>query len=671
MSKVVAIDGPSGSGKSTLAKSLAREFGLRYLDTGALYRAVSWALVESGFSQTHRPDPSELATMLPQIAIDFSTSPDDSRITVNGEDVEREIRGDQITQNVSWVSAIPEVRAHLLKLQRDVISSGEIVVEGRDIGAVVAPDAELKIFLTADSSVRASRRAKENHDNALGASDVDDVAQMLLSRDLIDSNRTTSPMTKADDAIELDASELDLEDVVEAARILMFEAGFQKQMDYEVTAETTLPVVAVLGRPNVGKSTLVNRIIGRREAVVEDQPGVTRDRVIHDAEWNGKKFRVMDTGGWEPKGTGMQSKVTAQAELALQHCDVAIFVVDVQVGALDEDELIVKLLRKSGKPVVLIANKVDGLKDESDASALWNLGLGEPHPVSALHGRGSGDALDFVVELLPKIGNSRVHSGLRRIALVGKPNVGKSSLLNKLAESERVVVDDQAGTTRDPVDEVVEIGGKNWQFVDTAGIRRRPNQQDGVDFYAALRTQVAIERSEVAAALIDASQPLTEQDLRILSLIEESGRALVLIFNKWDLVDEDRRLELEREIDRELIQFGWAERVNISAKTGWHKDRLVPALERALSSWENRIPTGKLNAFLGQLVSATPPPVRGGKQPRILYASQIDNKPPRFVIFATGFLEAGYRRFIERRLREEYGFAGSPIEISVKVRERN
>ena len=642
-----------------------------FRSTGALYRAVSWALVESGFSQTHRPDPSELATMLPQIAIDFSTSPDDSRITVNGEDVEREIRGDQITQNVSWVSAIPEVRAHLLKLQRDVINTGDIVVEGRDIGAVVAPDAELKIFLTADSSVRASRRAKENHDNALGASDVADVAQMLLSRDLIDSNRTTSPMTKADDAIELDASELDLEDVVEAARILMFEAGFQKQIDYEVTAETTLPVVAVLGRPNVGKSTLVNRIIGRREAVVENQPGVTRDRVIHDAEWNGKKFRVMDTGGWEPKGTGMQSKVTAQAELALQHCDVAIFVVDVQVGALDEDELIVKLLRKSGKPVVLIANKVDGLKDESDASALWNLGLGEPHPVSALHGRGSGDALDFVVELLPKIGNSRVHSGLRRIALVGKPNVGKSSLLNKLAESERVVVDDQAGTTRDPVDEVVEIGGKNWQFVDTAGIRRRPNQQDGVDFYAALRTQVAIERSEVAAALIDASQPLTEQDLRILSLIEESGRALVLIFNKWDLVDEDRRLELEREIDRELIQFGWAERVNISAKTGWHKDRLVPALERALSSWENRIPTGKLNAFLGQLVSATPPPVRGGKQPRILYASQIDNKPPRFVIFATGFLEAGYRRFIERRLREEYGFAGSPIEISVKVRERN
>ena len=671
MSKVVAIDGPSGSGKSTLAKSLAREFGLRYLDTGALYRAISWALVESGFSQTHRPDPSELATMLPQIAIDFSTSPDDSRITVNGEDVGREIRGDQITQNVSWVSAIPEVRAHLLKLQRDVISTGDIVVEGRDIGAVVAPEAELKIFLTADSSVRASRRAKENQENALGASDVDDVAQMLLSRDLIDSNRTTSPMTKADDAIELDASELDLEDVVEAARILMFESGFQKQIDYEVTAETTLPVVAVLGRPNVGKSTLVNRIIGRREAVVEDQPGVTRDRVIHDAEWNGKKFRVMDTGGWEPKGTGMQSKVTAQAELALQHCDVAIFVVDVQVGALDEDELIVKLLRKSGKPVVLIANKVDGLKDESDASALWNLGLGEPHPVSALHGRGSGDALDFVVELLPKIGNSRVHSGLRRIALVGKPNVGKSSLLNKLAESERVVVDDQAGTTRDPVDEVVEISGKNWQFVDTAGIRRRPNQQDGVDFYAALRTQVAIERSEVAAALIDASQPLTEQDLRILSLIEESGRALVLIFNKWDLVDEDRRLELEREIDRELIQFGWAERVNISAKTGWHKDRLVPALERALSSWENRIPTGKLNAFLGQLVSATPPPVRGGKQPRILYASQIDNKPPRFVIFATGFLEAGYRRFIERRLREEYGFAGSPIEISVKVRERN
>jgi GTP-binding protein len=303
---------------------------------------------------------------------------------------------------------------------------------------------------------------------------------------------------------------------------------------------------------------------------------------------------------------------------------------------------------------------------------LWNLGLGEPYAVSALHGRGSGDLLDAVLAVLPEAPSDAIArpAGPRRVALLGKPNVGKSSLLNKLTRSERAVVDSVAGTTVDPVDELVELGGKSWRFVDTAGIRRRAKEASGHEYYATLRTQAALDKAEVAVVLLDASQPLTEQDTRILSLVVDAGRALVLALNKWDLVDEDRRYMLDRELDRELIRLPWVTRVNISAKTGRHVDRLVPALEAALAGWETRVSTGKLNSFLGEIVAATPPPVRSGKQPRILFATQADIRPPRFVVFASGFLEASYRRFLERRLREEYGFAGTPIELSVRVREK-
>jgi GTP-binding protein len=434
-----------------------------------------------------------------------------------------------------------------------------------------------------------------------------------------------------------------------------------------------LPVLAVVGRPNVGKSTLVNRILGRREAVVEDVPGVTRDRVAYDAQWSGRRFTVVDTGGWEPDAQGIAARVAAQAELAIDAADAVLLVVDATVGAQDADDAVVRVLRRAGKPVVLAANKVDDQRTEADAAALWNLGLGEPFAVSALHGRGSGDLLDAVLEALPDAPRETLGAGVggpRRVALLGRPNVGKSSLLNTLAGEERVVVDSTAGTTRDPVDELIELGGKTWRFVDTAGIRRRVHQAAGADFYASLRTQAALEKAEVAVVLIDASEPLTEQDTRIVSLVEESGRALVIAYNKWDLLDEDRRLTLEREIARELVRVPWALRVNIAARTGRHIDRLVPALETALDGWETRVPTARLNAFLGELIAATPPPVRGGKQPKILFATQAGTRPPRFVIFATGFLEAGYRRFIERRLREEFGFAGTPVEIGVRVREK-
>lgn len=433
----------------------------------------------------------------------------------------------------------------------------------------------------------------------------------------------------------------------------------------------TLPVVAVVGRPNVGKSTLVNRILGRREAVVEDVPGVTRDRVTYEASWAGRPFLLLDTGGWERDARGMAARVAAQAERAVAEADVVVLVVDATVGATDADEEVVRVLRRAGKPVLLAANKVDDARAEADAAMLWSLGLGQPYAVSALHGRGSGDLLDEVLAVMPETGSGRSRNrGPRRVALLGKPNVGKSSLLNRLAGQERVVVDSTAGTTVDPVDELVEIGGREWLFVDTAGIRRRVNEASGHEFYASLRTRAALEKAEVAVVLVDASEPLSEQDLRIVSLVVEAGRALVLAFNKWDLVDEERRRYLDREIDRELVQVRWAPRVNVAARTGRHVDRLVPALDTALAGWETRITTARLNGFLADLVAAHPHPLRGGKQPRILFGTQAAVRPPTFVLFTTGFLEAGYRRFIERRLREQFGFDGTPIRINLRVREK-
>jgi GTP-binding protein len=436
--------------------------------------------------------------------------------------------------------------------------------------------------------------------------------------------------------------------------------------------EAPQPVLAVVGRPNVGKSTLVNRILGRREAVVEDVPGVTRDRVTYDAQWRGRRFTVVDTGGWDPDAVGLQKSVAAQAEVAVTAADAVLFVVDATVGATDSDEAVVKVLRRAGKPVVLVANKVDDERSEADAAMLWSLGLGEPHAVSALHGRGSGDLLDVVLQALPETPAERFdeQSGPRRVALVGRPNVGKSSLLNRLAGEARVVVDSTAGTTRDPVDSLIELGGETWRFVDTAGLRRRVSHASGAEYYSSLRTQGAIDAAEVAVVLLDASEPISEQDQRVIAMAVEAGTALVIAFNKWDLVDEDRRPQLAKEIERELARVQWAPRLNVSALTGRAVDKLAAALRTSLEGWETRVPTGKLNSWIGDLVAQTPPPVRGGKQPKVLFATQAGTRPPRFVLFTSGFLEAGYRRFVERRLREDFGFTGSPIEVSVRVREK-
>ena len=648
---VVAIDGPSGAGKSSTSKLVAQRAGWNYLDTGALYRAVAWLALREKISSAE-----DILAALANNTIHFSADPKNPKIFVGDVDVTTEIRTEKVTESVSAISALPEIRTSLLNLQRRLINEAErgIVVEGRDIGTVVAPDAPLKIYLQADIGARAARRSTEI------AAPVSSVTDSLEQRDQIDSTRAVSPLAKASDAVLIDSTELDLEETVERVWELLKERSL-----------LGLPIVAILGRPNVGKSTLINRFIGRREAIVEDTPGVTRDRVQYECEWGGRRFIIMDTGGWESKPDGISVQVSASAELAMQEADVLAFVVDAHVGALDEDDILVQELRKVKKPMVLIANKVDSDVDEADAHALWNLGLGEPRFVSALHGRGSGDLLDYIVREMPEVGGAQTQDGYRKIALIGRPNVGKSSLLNALAGENRSIVDDVAGTTRDPVDELIEFGGSIWRFIDTAGLRKRANQASGTDYYATLRTQSALERCECAVVVLDASLPISEQDLRVITMVEEAGKAMVIVMNKWDLVDEDRRDQLDKEIDRHLDQVEWAQRVNVAAKTGWHRDRLAPALRTAIDSWERRVPTAKLNSFLGALIGATPPPVRGGKQPRIYYATQAGIAPPKFVIFSSGWIEPSYRRFIERRLREEFGFPGTPVMVAIRVKERD
>lgn len=715
MGIVVAIDGPSGSGKSTVSRAVAAELGLAYLDTGAMYRAAAWWCEHEGIDLA---DATAVARAVEAMPLQVGLDPEGPTFTCAGQDISAAIREPHVAAVVSTVATNLEVRAELARLQREIIDTERrggptsfsqgagIVAEGRDITTVVAPEAEARLLVTATEEARLARRAAEL-DAAGKAVEAADLRDQVLRRDRDDA--TVSQFLTAPEGVTLvDTSDLSLEEsisrvldlveeAVDAAAAQDDEAELRAQAmragleDYELEEEDLallgqegpapapeapefgLPVLAVVGRPNVGKSTLVNRVLGRRVAVVQDTPGVTRDRVSYPAEWAGRHFTIVDTGGWEIDVRGLEASVATQAEVAVEMADAVLLVVDTQVGITETDARVVSMLRRSGKPVVLAANKVDSPAQEGDAAALWNLGLGEPYPVSALHGRGSGEVLDAVMEILPEVSavaGPRKDDGLRRVALVGRPNVGKSSLLNSIAGSERVVVNETAGTTRDPVDEIIELDGRRWVFVDTAGIRRRIRQTRGADYYAVLRTQGAIEKAEVAVVLLDASEPISEQDVRVIQQVVDAGRALVLVNNKWDLVDEERQKMLAWETEHDLAHVSWAPHINLAARTGWHTNRLVRALDAALEGWTTRVPTGRLNGFLGELQSATPHPVRGGKQPRILFATQAQVAPPRIVIFTTGFLDAGYRRFIERRLREEFGFVGSPIQIGVRVREK-
>ena len=446
------------------------------------------------------------------------------------------------------------------------------------------------------------------------------------------------------------------------------EFGFERETPH---LEENLCTVAIVGRPNVGKSTLVNRFLGRREAVVEDFPGVTRDRISYIADWGGQRFWVQDTGGWDPNVKGIHGAIARQAETAMETADVIVMVVDTKVGITETDAVMARKLHGASVPVILVANKFDSDMQYADMAEFYALGLGDPWPVSAQHGRGGADVLDEILRSFPdQPRQPSITEGPRRVALVGKPNVGKSSLLNKIAGEERSVVDDVAGTTVDPVDSLVQLDGHLWKFIDTAGLRKKVKNAQGHEYYASLRTRGVIDAAEVCLFMIDSSEPVSEQDQRVLSMILDAGKALVLVFNKWDLMTEDRWWELERDIEQQLAHIPWVRRVNISAKTGRALQKLEPYMEEALENWDKRITTGQLNTWLRATMAQNPPPMKGGRIPRVLFATQASTQPPVIVLFTTGFLDAGYRRYLERKFREAFGFEGTPVRIAVRVRER-
>jgi GTP-binding protein len=656
---VVAIDGPAGSGKSTVAQRVATSLGVPHLDTGALYRAVTLACLRAGVDVT---DADACEAVARRVEVDRR----DGRTWLDGEDVEDEIRGPEVTAAVSAVSAHAGVRAAMTPIQRTTAARAGAVVEGRDIGTVVLPDADLKVFLTASVEERTRRRAAQL---GLPDADADTLRAELERRDLLDGSREVAPLLKADDAWELDTTDMDLDEVVDLVVDVATSAWEARLAPLPptpdpLTARQSLPRVAVVGRPNVGKSTLVNRIIGDRVTIVEERPGVTRDRTEHLTGWLERPFLVVDTGGWEHGAEGMAARIVAQAEAAIAGADVVLFTVDATVGALEDDERYARLLRRSDLPVLLVANKVDSDRQEPLVHELYSLGLGAPHPVSARHGRGVGDLLDEVLALLPDTPVAVPdETTVPHVALVGRPNVGKSSLFNRLLGEERSIVDAVPHTTRDAVDTMVEVDGEPWVFVDTAGMRRRYRHGEETELYSVDRTRRAIEMADITLFVVDASEPLGEQDQRLAALVRDAGRGVVLVLNKWDLVDDDRRYYLDRELDRLLGFASWAPRVNVSATSGRGVRRLVPHLKTVWDNYRRRVPTRELNRLVEEVTARVPPPTQGRKALRVKYVTQAETAPPRFVAFTNGRLPATYRRFLERQLREAYDFAGVPVAI--------
>jgi GTP-binding protein len=432
-----------------------------------------------------------------------------------------------------------------------------------------------------------------------------------------------------------------------------------------------LPVVVILGRPNVGKSTLVNRIVGRKFAVVDELAGVTRDRRQFDAEWNGRQFHVMDTGGWEARpGEQLTADIREQAEIAVSTADVVVFVADATTDVTDDDIGVARILQKSGVPHLFAANKADAPAVESELTHLWGLGLGEPIPVSALHGRHTGDLLDKIVELLPvDLDGEPEPNTVARLAIIGRPNVGKSTLLNRLAGEERVLVSDVPGTTRDPINLIVDIDGEPFEIVDTAGIKRRTKITDDVDYYAVLRAHDVIRRADVVLFVIDGQRGATHQEQRLAEEIVHAGKGLVLVLNKWDELTEDERLDTEDSVADRLAFVSWAPILRMSALTGARTHRLPQYIRTVLEHRRQHIPAPEINRLVRKLQEAHPPPIRKGRRPKILYAVQAENDPPTFVLFVRGGeLGPDYLRFIENQLRDTYDFTGTPIRIRTRNR---
>jgi GTP-binding protein len=436
-----------------------------------------------------------------------------------------------------------------------------------------------------------------------------------------------------------------------------------------------LPVVAVVGRPNVGKSSLVNRILGRREAIVEETPGVTRDRSGFSTEWSGRRFEIVDTGGLEPGPQGLDERIVEQAQVAIDAADLIVLVVDAVSGPLEDDSVIAAELRRTAKPVILAVNKVDDPSDEPAAAAFFRLGLGDPIPLSALHGRGSGDFLQILVSHLPDEGADE-DEAWGSIAIVGRPNVGKSSILNALLGEARAIVDSVAGTTRDPVDSYLEVtsprGVRTLRIVDTAGMRRQVQIKDPIEYFAFLRSRRTLSRVDLALLVVDASEGVTGHDQRIAEEIVEHGRACVVAVNKWDLAaseDTDRH-RLEQGMTHDLRFLDWATAVRTSARTGRGLDKLLPAIDQALESHRRRLTTSVLNEVIAAAQERRPHPRTRGRSIRVLYAVQARVAPPAVLLFTNGILQPDYIRFLEHRIREAEPFSGSPLKIEVKVRSR-
>jgi GTP-binding protein len=429
------------------------------------------------------------------------------------------------------------------------------------------------------------------------------------------------------------------------------------------------PVVAIVGRPNVGKSTLVNRILGRREAIVEERPGVTRDRKVVEAEWNGIPFTLVDTGGWMVGGSALDDKVSRQAEKAVEDADLALFVVDVTVGITAEDEEVANWLRRRKTPVVVIANKVDGENREREIWEFLSLGLGDPIPISALHGRGSGDMLDDILSRLdveyeePSPFAESEDDGLMSVAIVGRPNVGKSTLFNRLAGAERSIVHDMPGTTRDAIDTVIETEEGPLRIVDTAGMRRKSRIDEGSEYFSLVRSLAAIDRADVAILLIDATEGITNQDQRLAERVDAAGCAIVIVLNKWELLNADQRAEITADVKNKLPFLGYSPTLKLSAKTGLGAHKLLPALHDAIEAYHRRVPTRELNLVIQGAQAAHPEP-----GVRILYATQGAADPPTFTLFTNRNIPAPYLRYLERKIREHFDFGATPLKLRVRRR---
>jgi GTP-binding protein len=432
-----------------------------------------------------------------------------------------------------------------------------------------------------------------------------------------------------------------------------------------------LPIVVILGRPNVGKSTLVNRVVGRKFAVTDELAGVTRDRRQFDAEWAGHRFHIMDTGGWEARpGEQLTADIREQAEIAVQAADVVVFVADATSEVTDDDVGVARILQRSGIPHLFVANKADSPSVESALTHLWGLGLGEPIPLSALHGRHTGDFLDRLVAILPdEVDGDADPDAIASLAIIGRPNVGKSTLLNRLAGEERVLVSEVPGTTRDPINLVINIDGEYFEVIDTAGIKRRTKINDDVDFYAVLRAHDVIRQADVVLFVIDGQRGATHQEQRLAEEIVKAGKGLILVLNKWDELTEDERLATEDSVADRLAFVDWAPILRMSALTGARTHRLPKYIRTVLEHRQQHIPAPEINRLVRKLQEAHPPPVRKGRRAKILYAVQAENDPPTFVLFVRGGeLGPDYLRFIENQLRSTYDFTGTPIRIRTRNR---